>query len=300
MDEPIVVGLRLIQYVGVALMLGVPALLAGAGSPSARWARPLVAAAALTTALAAAAALVAQTAVMAGSWSEALKPASLSMVAAHTGLGLSMVVRSAVALLALGLVVILPPGRVNWAALAAAGAVAAASFAWSGHAGSAEGAGATLHLGADVVHAVAAAFWLGALAALSLTCLRRDGAQDPAVHRAFRAFSGPGTIAVVALTVTGLINAGFLVGPERVGDLMTTGYGRLLVLKVALFAAMLALAASNRWRLTPALGAAQAAGADAGPAFRRLGTSVAAEAAVGLALLAVVALLGVQPPPGRL
>ncbi|MBU1325997.1 MAG: copper homeostasis membrane protein CopD [Alphaproteobacteria bacterium] len=300
MDEPIVVGLRLIQYVGVALMLGVPALLAGAGSPSARWTRPLVAAAALTTALAAAAGLVAQSAVMAGSWSEALKPASLSMVAAHTSLGLSMGIRSAVALLALGLVLILPPGRAAWAALTAAGAVAAASFAWSGHAGSAEGPGATLHLGADVVHAVAAAFWLGALAALGLTCLRRDGAQDPAVHRTFRAFSGPGTIAVVTLTLTGLINAGFLVGPDRVGDLMTTGYGRLLVLKIALFAVMLALAASNRWRLTPALGAVQAAGGDAGPAFRRLRTSVAAEAAVGLALLAVVALLGVQPPPGRM
>lgn len=300
MDEPIVVGLRLIQYVGVALMLGVPALSAGAGAPPARWARPLVAAAALITAVAAAAALVAQTAVMAGSWSEAVKPDSLSMVAAQTGLGLSMVIRSAVALLALALVVILPPGRASRAALATTGAVAAASFAWSGHAGSAEGPGATLHLGADVVHAVAAAFWLGALAALGLTCLRRDSAQDPAVHRAFRAFSGPGTIAVVALTVTGLINAGFLVGPERVGDLMTTGYGRLLVLKIALFAVMLALAASNRWRLTPALGAAQAAGGDAGPAFRRLGTSVAAEAAVGLALLAVVALLGVQPPPGRM
>lgn len=180
MDEPIVVGLRLIQYVGVALMLGVPALSAGAGAPPARWARPLVAAAALITAVAAAAALVAQTAVMAGSWSEAVKPASLSMVAAQTGLGLSMVIRSGVALLALALVVILPPGRASRAALATTGAVAAASFAWSGHAGSAEGPGATLHLGADVVHAVAAAFWLGALAALGLTCLRRDSAQDPA------------------------------------------------------------------------------------------------------------------------
>ncbi|HEV7228524.1 copper homeostasis membrane protein CopD [Brevundimonas sp.] len=298
MEEPIVAGLRLVQYVGVALLLGAPLFLAGAGRdlPSRYWARPLTIAAAGLTALGAAGALTAQTAVMAGSWSEALKPGSLSLVAFQTPFGLSMVTRAGAALTALAALALLKTGRTAWTASIVAGLVAAGSFAWSGHAGSTEGAGARLHLAADVLHAVAAAVWLGALAALTLTCLDRGAAQSRETARAFARFSGVGISAVVALAATGLVNSAFLVGPEKIGELGDGLYGRLLLFKLTLFAAMLALAWSNRTRLTPALAAAGPAEAEA--ALARLRASVLVETALGLAVLAVVAVMGVEAPPG--
>ena len=58
-----------------------------------------------------------------------------------------------------------------------------------------------------------------------------------------------GYAAVTTLVGSGLVNAWVLVGsPER---LITTQYGQLLLVKVCLFAGMLALAAQNRFRLVP-------------------------------------------------
>jgi len=295
MDEPVVAGLRLVQYVGVALLLGVPVFLLSAGRDLAAraWVRPTLALAAMAVALGAAGQLTAQTAVMAGSWSEALKPGSLTLVAFETPLGLSMVVRAGASLAALAAVMLLRAGRPLWSAAMAGGLIAAGSFAWSGHAGSTEGAGASLHLAADVIHAIAAAVWLGALAALGLACVGPQ-ARDAATAQAFSRFSGTGTIAVAALGVTGLVNSAFLVGPDEVGGLGETAYGRLLLLKLALFAGMLALAWINRFRLTPALGRG-----DDPAALARLRTSVWIETLLGLAVLAVVGVMGVQAPPGR-
>ncbi|HEV2083150.1 MAG TPA: copper homeostasis membrane protein CopD [Brevundimonas sp.] len=297
--EDVLIGLRLIQYAGACLFLGVPLFLLGAGrGMRAPRARPAVIAAAAATAGAALLALVAQTAVMAGSWTKALDGEALSMVALNTGLGLSMLVRAGAAL-AVGLIAAaVRPARTRWGLASLAGVVAAASFAWSGHAGTAEGAGALLHPVADAAHAVAGATWLGALACLA-TIGGSRAAHDPATPRAFAAFSTVGTGSVGVLAVTGAVNAVFLVGPERLGQLATGLWGQLLLAKLALFVLMLALAASNRWRLTPALAAAQVSG-DPGPALARLRRSVALELLAGLALLAVVAALGVQPPPARL
>lgn len=300
MEEPVVAGLRLVQYLGVAVLLGVPLFLIGAGRdlPRTGWARPLTITAAALTVSGAAGALTAQTAVMAGAWSEALKFESLGLVAFQTPLGLSMVARATAALLALTLLAVAKPGRTTWALVVAAGLVAAGSFAWSGHAGSTEGAGAPLHLAADIVHAVAAAVWLGALVALALTCFERTAARRPEIARAFLRFSGAGLASVVLLTATGLVNAAFLVGPEKVGELGDGLYGRLLLLKLGLFAAMLALAWRNRTRLAPALASADPDETTA--PLSRLRTSVLLEAALGLAVLGIVAVMGVEAPPARM
>jgi putative copper resistance protein D len=295
MDEPVVAGLRLVQYAGVALLLGVPVFLLSAGRDlTARaWVRPALVLAAMVVALGAAGALTAQTAVMAGSWSEALKPDSLMLVAFETPFGLSMVVRSGAALAALAAVTLMRTGRPSWSAATAAGLVAAGSFAWSGHAGSTEGAGAALHLAADVIHSIAAAVWLGALVALGLACVG-PLAREAATAQAFARFSGVGTVAVASLGVTGLVNSAFLVGPDELAGLGETAYGRLLLLKLALFAGMLALAWANRVRLTPALRRG-----DDPATLARLRTSVSIETLLGLAVLAAVAVMGVQAPPGR-
>ena len=109
--------------------------------------------AAIIVALGSLAALVAQTAVMAGSLSEAVKPASLSFMVTGTALGMAMVVRAAAALLGLVALVALKPGRALWSVTAALGLIVAASFAWTGHGAATEGPGGPIHLVANIIHA---------------------------------------------------------------------------------------------------------------------------------------------------
>ena len=208
-------------------------------------------------------------------------------------------VRAAAALLGLVALVALKPGRALWSVTAALGLIVAASFAWTGHGAATEGPGGPIHLVANIIHAVAAALWLGALAALTALLLRRAG-PDLAIHRALHGSAGPGTLAVLMLVLTGLVNSWFLIGPERVASIAGNLYGQLLVAKLVLFGLMLALAASNRFRLTPTLGYALETGQPSVAAMSALRRSLLVETGLGLALIGVVAVMGTLPPPASL
>nr|WP_221212366.1 copper homeostasis membrane protein CopD [Brevundimonas lenta] len=301
--EVAVIALRWLQYGGGVVLLGAPLFLLysfkDADAPNLEWSRPTLRLAAIIVALGSLAALVAQTAVMAGSLSEAVKPASLSFMVTGTALGMAMVVRAAAALLGLVALVALKPGRALWSVTAALGLIVAASFAWTGHGAATEGPGGPIHLVANIIHAVAAALWLGALAALTALLLRRAG-PDLAIHRALHGFAGLGTLAVLMLVLTGLVNSWFLIGPERVASIAGNLYGQLLVAKLVLFGLMLALAASNRFRLTPTLGSALETGQPSVAAMSALRRSLLVETGLGLALIGVVAVMGTLPPPASL
>ncbi|MDP3800765.1 copper homeostasis membrane protein CopD [Brevundimonas sp.] len=296
--------LRWLQYSSAVVLFGAPLfLLHSFGAPAVPnliQARAALFVAAGVVALGSLAALVAQTAVMAGSLSEAVRPASLSFMVTGTALGMAMAARAGLALLGLAAILAMRPGRALWALTATTGLAVVASFAWTGHGAATDGAGGLVHLTADIVHAAAAALWLGALTALTILLLRRTGPDDLAIHRALDGFSGLGTLAVVLLVLTGLVNSWFLVGPARVMEIGASPYGQLLIAKLALFALMLALAARNRFRLTPALGSALAGGQDPRPAFQRLRHSVLAETLAGALLLAVVAVMGTLAPPSAM
>lgn len=304
--ETTVILLRLGQYIGATLLFGVPLFFAFRMPLSfaaiERWPRTTLAIAGALTSVAALAALVVQTAVMAGSVSEALKPESLSYVALGTGLGIAFLVRAAGAALAAVLVVILKPSRAAWASLMILGGVVTASLAWTGHGGATEGAGRWPHLVADVVHALAAGLWLGSLAALTLMLRPRHGhaAGAPLTHAALEGFSGLGTLAVALLTATGLINSWFLIGIDGLPGLVTTPYGWLLLFKLAVFGLMLLLAASNRFVLTPNLGASLDDDWARPHALQRLRRSLVLESGLALALLFAVAIMGTQAPPAAM
>lgn len=304
MLEAAVIVLRWLQYSGAVVLLGMPLFLLHSfrqgGGPELVWARAALMVAATVVALGSLAALVAQTAVMAGSLSEALKPASLSFMVTGMALGMAMVARAVVAGLALVAIVTLKPGRLLWTVLAAMGVIVSASFAWSGHGAGTEGPGGLWHLTAAIVHAVSAALWLGALAALTVLLLRRTAPDDQAIHHALRGFAGLGTLAVVLLVLSGLGNSWFMVGPTRIAGLGTSLYGQLLIAKLVLFTMMLILAAENRFRLTPALGSILAVGDDPLPTLQRLRLSVVAETLIGAALIAIVAIMGTLAPPSAL
>ena len=186
-------------------------------------------------------------------------------------------------------------------ALIAAGLLG--SLAWTGHAGGASGAGANVHLLADIFHLLAGGIWIGGLAPLALLMARLSQAEDgrslAVCARVVRRFSNVGVITVAALAVSGAINTWFLT--DHLRGLIGTDYGQILLVKIGLFLAMICLAADNRLRLLPRL--ARSEDQSNSPAralsLRHLRRNTAFEIALGLAVLYVVGVLGMTPPAGH-
>jgi putative copper resistance protein D len=101
---------------------------------------------------------------------------------------------------------------------------------------------------------------------------------------------------VVAIAASGLVNTAYLVGLTNLPAAVATLYGRLLLAKLALFAVMLALAATNRFALTPALALSLGSG-HYRPAIARLRRSIFFETGSAVTVLAIVAWLGTIEPP---
>ncbi|MEI9805441.1 MAG: copper homeostasis membrane protein CopD [Pseudolabrys sp.] len=173
--------------------------------------------------------------------------------------------------------------------------IAAAAFigllAPVGHAGAASGLAGRLHLISDTAHLLAAGAWLGGLPALALLLARARRFATPPWHAVAavttRRFSVIGIAAVGTLLASGVFNSwNLLSGP---GDLLATDYGRLIMLKIGLFAAMVGLAGVNRYRLTPLI--------PAPGAMRSLQRNTIGEIGLGLGVLLFVGALGTMPPP---
>ena len=171
----------------------------------------------------------------------------------------------------------------------------AGGLAWGGHAAGGLGAEAIVHPAADVLHLVAAAAWVGALTPLAILLAATSHTPDDLdlARAATVRFSILGMAAVATLLATGLINTWYLVGSTAA--LLGTYYGHLLLFKLALFLGMVAIAAFNWSRLTPALVQTDSVAA-AQTARRQLYRSATIEVAAGAIIIAIVAVLGTQPP----
>lgn len=182
----------------------------------------------------------------------------------------------------------------RWLALASALCLAA-TIAWTGHAGSTLDQMGILHLAADILHLTAAAAWIGGL--VSLTWLLAETWRGPdsasLARDVTRRFSTLGIVSVGTLFSTGIVNAWILVGSFN--GLIATGYGRLLMIKIALFAVMVTFAAANRFRLTPRLMLSTESGLQLN-ALRLLTRNSLIEIVLGLAIYGIVGLLGTLHP----
>lgn len=174
------------------------------------------------------------------------------------------------------------PGAARGASLLALAGVGLALSA-SGHASTAPPQWLTRP--AVFLHAVSAALWVGALLPLAAALHRGDALGPRVLARFSRLIVYP----LVALVLAGIALAAIQL--EHPSALFTTDYGRVLVLKLALVALVLLLAAHNRWHLTEAAVQARP------DAARRLRRSIAVETVVLLAILAVVALWRFTVPP---
>lgn len=302
MIEQAAIALRLAQYVGAAILFGSALCLTNAmpvDGTASRWPRTLLFTAAGAVLAGSILGLVAQTIVMAGSIDVGLEAEALSFVASGTAFGRSTVVRAVLAALAVLLLLRFGQGRYGLVWSVGLGALICASFAWSGHAAAAEGLALPIHLASDIVHSVAAAAWIGALVAfLFLAWPRRPPHPSayPALQAALERFSGTGTIIVAALVASGVVNSLFLVGLDRLDGLVTTLYGRILLLKVALFGLMLGCAAANRLWLAPQLKAALGQGMSTDRVIGSLKASILLETLLAFIVLGLVAWLGTLPP----
>ena len=175
--------------------------------------------------------------------------------------------------------------------------VALATLVWTGHGVMHEGVQGVWHIVSDSAHLLAAAGWVGALAAFGLLLMPAPLPQDDRVQvlaSALAGFERIGAGFVLVLIGTGVANYLFVVGPN-LGGINGGVYAVLLCLKLGLFGVMLALAALNRFHLTPLLQQSIAAG-DYNVAIRALRRSIALEFGAVVLILGLVAWLGTLAP----
>ena len=194
-------------------------------------------------------------------------------------LGASTSRGSAAAAATAGLLLILASLRLNLRPLLVVGALTAlGSVALTGHTGTASPRWLMAPL--LTLHATLAAFWLGSLVPL-LEALEKKRETKQTIAR----FSRLAIFAVPLLAFLGIILA--RVQLDAWEALTETRYGLLVLAKAALVLLLLGLAALNKWVLSPRLPRS----AD------RLALVIRAELALGLAVLALTALLSQTPPP---
>jgi copper transport protein len=154
---------------------------------------------------------------------------------------------------------------------------------------------------ADIVHVAATAVWIGGLVTLLLAVPAATRRLEPPMRTRVLAgvlarFSPLALWSVVALALTGVVQAAFHLD-WSLAPLADTAFGRSLLVKAALFTALLGLGATQRRRIIPALRGLASGGAAPGGAGVLLRRALRAEVLLLLGVLAATAILVGSPPP---
>ena len=207
---------------------------------------------------------------------------------------------SGLALLALAVALFrgLGTGRVASLLVALCIGLFAATRSWSGHAGV---SGEVVPFVSDWAHVLGTGVWAGVVLAAAFVFLRgrppgtREERTDCAAY--VRSLSTTATWALVIVLVTGAISAWLRLGSAS-GTLFSSRWAVILVVKLALVMAAIALGAHNRFSVLPRLTAELVS--DSFAATRSFKTFTAVMAVEAFALLAVevaAALLSTSAPP---
>jgi len=147
----------------------------------------------------------------------------------------------------------------------------------------------------DMIHLCAAGLWIGGLVPLAifLACVRASFSLSEMVPYVLPRFSTLSLCCVSVLVVSGISNSWLLVG--SISALFTTPYGQLLLFKLALLAILVGFGARNRFLVKAKL---PKAAADPN-LLSQLRRNVICEACLGVAVVVIVACLGVTPPAGH-
>lgn len=157
-------------------------------------------------------------------------------------------------------------------------ALAIASFQFVGHTASA--APPVIVRSADAVHSLAAAVWIGGLVGLAVVTRRRSPlAKAITIGR----FSSWATAAVIGVTIAG--TALMVTNLPTMSSTWSTGYGRLLLAKLALVGLLALLGAHNHFNVVPHIVNGRE------NAVAELRRTVSIEAVLAVAVVALTALL---------
>ncbi|HEX3735290.1 MAG TPA: CopD family protein [Solirubrobacterales bacterium] len=157
-----------------------------------------------------------------------------------------------------------------------------------------------LNFPVNAIHVGAMGVWLGGLAALLFVAPRGTRELEPAdrgrlLAAALSRFSQVALIAVGAILVTGLIQAYVYV--RHLDDLISTGYGRAVLIKFCLLMVLIEIGAYNRRRSVPRLNRIAAGGESPGRAGLILRRALRAEVALLAIVIGVTAALASYAPP---
>jgi len=304
MAEALVVS-RLIQFAAAIVVFGCGAFrLYGLGIDTATitasalaafdsWFWRVTTVGAIAALLSALCVMFATTANMAGSAAAALDPDTIGKVLFGTAFGRVWCWHLLFAALTIG-VCLATNLRWRMPAILVVALLLLLSLGWVGHAVEGQGATKLVHEINQMLHLLAAGLWLGGLLPLAWLLGRARSQSGTAWISVARdvvpRFSQMGYAAVGLLAMTGALNTLLLVGSTHA--LVGTPYGRLLALKILLFSAMVTVALFNRFRLLPRLRREPQPSA----IIAALTHSVLFEQGLGLAILAVVSVLGTWPP----
>jgi putative copper resistance protein D len=151
-----------------------------------------------------------------------------------------------------------------------------------------------------LVHLIAAGIWPAGLAPFAVCLIHFLKARSPALLAAAglatRRFSALSLLTVGVLIASGIANSYFLVGTFHA--LVSTDYGLLLLLKIALSCAAVGIGARNLLILKPRLAIAEESLPDEmqGAALAKVARNVLIEFCLALLILLVVGLLGITAP----
>jgi copper transport protein len=207
---------------------------------------------------------------------EALPSTSIGLAALVRGLSMAVV---GISLMVLAAVPRFAGGR-GWGLVAGAGALAIIADVGLGHA--AAGSTWIVQIGAQALHGIGAAAWVGGLAGLLLTLRTTPAGERLETARRFSRWAG---VALAVVAVTGAARAIAEIG--TLDALIGTDFGRVVIAKSALLLALAGLGAFNRF--VTLRSAARLASV-----FRRVGSAEIALAAAILVLSA--ALVNLSPP----
>lgn len=221
---------------------------------------------------------------------------TIQAILTGTDLGTAFFVRLLALVAAATLLLFVRTSAGRWLVIICFG-IALATLAWSGHAAATEGAIGLLHGLNDAAHLVAAALWLGAIGwflTLVVAAHRdRDDIASTGVMADMHRFAPLGAFLVLAVSITGLVNAHLTFGLGNARAVIGTDYGILLAAKVALVALMVGFGARHaivgrRFHQTDQR--------DAQPTLAQLRFTLAAELGVAVIITALIAMIGTLSP----
>jgi copper resistance protein D len=298
---------RLLHYAAVTTLAGAsffPLYAYAAAEPAAllRWRHGVLLAAAIATLLSGVLWFVFAVANMSGTLAGVADREVLWTVLNETTFGSVWVARMLLAVIVLGVIstrfASTAGPQPDWIMPFLTGALLA-SLAGVGHSQIEEGVAGVIHVTSDAAHLLAAGAWLGGLLPLGFILVHYgreiETARATDLDEILLRFSGMGYVAVATLIGSGLLNGWFLIG--NVAGLFATPYGQLLIVKLVLFAGMLALAVANRFWMVPSLIKARTDDPNGSTAWTaRLRNHVLGEQFLGFMVLVIVSVLGTMRP----